>query len=58
MFFMIIILFFLALIVNDNAPSKYDALEKILRGNEEKEIKEFEYKKSPLHTIFYGCTST
>ena len=40
---MIIILFFVALIVNDIAPSKYDALEKIFRGNEEKEIKEIEY---------------
>ena len=46
----IILLYVLAFIIYDIVPSKYNALE---TGYDEK-LKEFEYEKSPLHTIVYG----
>ena len=55
---MLIKLFVLAFIICDNVPSKSDALEKRFKAYDKKEIKEFEYEKSPLYTIFLGGTGT
>ena len=48
---MLVILFVVAFIIYDSTRSKDVALEKRFQGYEEKELKEYEYEKSPLHTI-------
>ena len=55
---MIVILFVLEFIIYDSERIKYDALEKRFKRYEETELKEFEYEKSPLHTIVYAGTGT
>ena len=53
--FLIIIFRF---IIYDSKPSKYKKLDKSFGGFMNRSLVRFEYEMSPLHTIFYGGTST
>ena len=39
-------------------PSKYAKLEESIAGFMHRRLVRFEFEKSPLHTIVYGCTGT